>query len=109
MEFWESIVGWAKENLTTWTMTKAYIASAVAGGTFLVAQTGLGLFGLGADTDVDADVDADALDGGDSLNFLSIRALAGFLTFFGLVGWGGISSGWPTIVHWARRAPRGRP
>ena len=92
--FWSSIVGWAKENLSDWTMVKVYIARAVAGGTVLIGQTGLSLFGLGGDADVDPDMDVDALDGADSLHFLSIRALAGFLTFFGLVGWGGTASGW---------------
>ena len=95
-ELWESITGWARENLSDWTMVKVYIACAAAGGAVLLGQTGLNLFGLGGDTDVDADVDVDDLDtdGGGSLNFLSIRALAGFLTFFGLVGWGGTTAGW---------------
>jgi len=97
---WDSIWGWAKDNLSHWGMIKIYIACAVAGGSVLVGQTGLNLFGLGdADTDVDPDVDVDDIEGGDDLNFLSIRALAGFLTFFGLVGWAGAGSGWPTWGH----------
>jgi hypothetical protein len=92
--FWDSIVGWAKEHLSEWTMAKVYIACAIAGGTVLIGQTGLNLFGLGGDSDIDPDVDVDEIEGGDSLNFLSIRALAGFLTFFGLVGWGGTASHW---------------
>ena len=95
-EIWEKIVDWTRDNLSEWTMVKVYIACAVAGGTVLIGQTGLNLFGLGGDTDVDPDVDVDDLEGGDSLNFLSMRALAGFLTFFGLVGWGGTTSGWGT-------------
>ncbi len=91
---WESVVGWAKDNLTEWTIVKVYIACAAAGGTVLLSQAGLNLFGLGDGTDVDPDTDVDDLDGADSLNFLSIRALASFLTFFGLVGWGGMASGW---------------
>ena len=47
---------------------------------------------------MDPDVDVDDLDGGDSLSFLSVRALAGFLTFFGLVGWTGISKEWNSGV-----------
>jgi len=93
-EFWDSITGWAKENLSDFAMAKVYIACAIAGGTVLIGQTGLNLFGLGGDTDIDPDIDVDALDGGDSLNFLSIRALAGFLTFFGLVGWTGTDAEW---------------
>jgi len=97
---WDTIVDWTKNNLSEWGMMKIYIACAIAGGTVLIGQTGLNLFGLGdADTDVDPDMDVDDIEGGDDLNFLSIRALAGFLTFFGLVGWGGVSSDWPTPVH----------
>ncbi len=95
-EFWDSIVGWGKDHLTDFTITKMYIACAVAGGTVLIGQTGLNLFGLGGDADVDPDVDVDDIDGGDSLSFLSVRALAGFLTFFGLVGWSGTGQGWGT-------------
>ena len=97
---WDTIVDWGKTHLGEWGMVKIYWACAIAGGSVLVAQTGLNLFGLGdADTDVDPDVDVDEVEGGDDLNFLSIRALAGFLTFFGLVGWGGSGAGWPTAVH----------
>jgi len=92
---WDSIVDWVRNNLSDWTLTKLYIACAAAGGAVLIGQTGLNLFGLGdADTDIDPDVDVDEIEGGDSLSFLSIRALAGFLTFFGLVGWGGTTSHW---------------
>jgi hypothetical protein len=101
-EFWNWLGGWAKENLTEWTIAKAYIACAVAGGAVLIGQTGLNLFGLGGDVDVDPDADVDAADAdGGGLNFLSIRALASFLTFFGLVGWGGTASAWgtgPTVL-----------
>ena len=97
---WDSITDWFRNNLSDWTMTKVYIACAVAGGSVLIGQTGLNLFELGGDaSDIDPDTDVDALEGGDSLNFLSIRALAGFLTFFGLVGWGGTASDWsPTVT-----------
>lgn len=97
---WDTIVGWAQDNLAHWGMIKVYIACAIAGGSVLIGQTGLNLFGLGdADSDVDPDVDVDDLDGGDDLNFLSIRALAGFLTFFGLVGWAGAGADWPLAAH----------
>ena len=93
-EIWDSISGWAREHLSDWTMIKIYLACAVAGGAVLIGQTGLNLFGLGGGEDIDADADVDTVEGADGLNFLSIRALAGFLTFFGLVGWGGTASDW---------------
>ena len=96
---WESIVGWVRDNFGDFVLVKVYIACAVAGGAVLIGQTGLILFGLGDGADVDADMDVDDMDaGGDGLSFLSIRTLASFLTFFGLVGWGGTNSGWPTWV-----------
>ena len=96
---WESIVGWVRDNFGDFVLVKVYIACAVAGGAVLIGQTGLNLFGLGDGADVDADMDVDDMDaGGDGLSFLSIRTLASFLTFFGLVGWGGTNSGWPTWV-----------
>lgn len=97
-EIWDSITGWAGDHLTNWTMIKMYMACAIAGGAVIIGQTGLNLFGFGGDTDVDPDTDVDALDGGDSLSFLSVRALAGFLTFFGLVGWHGTANEWGTGV-----------
>lgn len=94
-EIWNTITDWARDNLADWTMTKVYVGCAIAGGTVLLGQTGLNLFGLGdADADVDPDMDVDEIEGGDNLNFLSIRALAGFLVFFGLVGWYGTAEDW---------------
>ena len=97
-DLWETIRGWVSENLSDFTMTKIYIGCAVAGGAVMLGQTGLSLFGIGGDGDVDPDVDVDDLDGADSLSFLSVRALAGFLTFFGLVGWTGVARGWDPLV-----------
>lgn len=86
---------WFKDQLTHWSMVHAYLACATAGGGMLLVQFGLSLFGLGGDMDVDADADFDTDGDGDgSLNVLSIRAVAGFLTFFGLVGWAGTGAGW---------------
>lgn len=62
-----------------------YLGSAVIGGGFMLLQIVLGM--LGGDADVDADVDVDAdFDGAEGGGGLSIRALAAFLTFFGLSG-----------------------
>ena len=97
-EIWDSITGWVSNSLSDFLTVKIYIGCAIAGGTVILGQTGLNLFGLGGDADVDPDMDVDALDGGDSLNFLSIRALAGFLTFFGLIGWTGTNYGWSPAV-----------
>ena len=96
--FWDKLVGCSSEHLTSWTIAKAYIACAILGGSVLIGHTGLNLFGLGGDTDVDPDTDVDALEGADAMNFVSVRALGGFLTFFGLVGWGGMASGWGTFL-----------
>ena len=94
---WQQFLDWARDSLSDWTMSKIYIACAVAGGTLILSQTGLSLFGLG-EGDVDADVHVDDVDASEGLTFLSLRAMAGFLTFFGLVGWGGVSSGWHPLT-----------
>ncbi len=91
----DQVLDWVRANLGTWTLIKVYVACAAAGGTVLLGQAGLNLFGLGGDTDVDADVDADDLDTGDgSVSFISVRTLASFMTMFGLVGWLGTAEGW---------------
>ena len=76
---WDWITEWSRNNLTDWTMTKVYLACAVAGGGVLLGQTGISLFGLGGADDVDPDVDVDELDGADGLHFLSMRALSGLM------------------------------
>ena len=95
---WNSITGWLSGQLDDFAITKIYIACAVAGGSVILAQTGLSLFGLGAH-EMDPDMSVDDLEGGDGLQFLSVRTLASFLTFFGLVGWAGAASGWSTPAH----------
>jgi hypothetical protein len=86
---------WLRAHLGEWALVKVYIACAIAGGTILLGQAGLNLFGMGGDVDIDADVDADALDAGDgTVSFLSVRTLASFMTMFGLVGWLGTAQGW---------------
>jgi len=94
----DQVLDWLGTNLGTWTLIKVYMACAAAGGTVLLGQAGLNLFGLGGDADIDADVDADALDTGDgSVSFISVRTLASFMTMFGLVGWLGTAEGWGSV------------
>ena len=68
-----------------------YLGSAVLGGAILTLQSVLLLFGGG-----DADGEVDHGDASDGFGFLSIRTVASFLTFFGLMGLYGVSSGWGT-------------
>ncbi|NOT32446.1 MAG: hypothetical protein HOP15_18530 [Planctomycetes bacterium] len=85
-----------------WTMELTYMACAAAGGTVLVLQTALMLFGVGDGHDVDLHHDVGS-DGGDHpdgfFSLFSVRALASFFTFFGLTGWMGTDNGWnPTVT-----------
>ena len=94
----DQVLDWLKENLSDFALIKVYIACAAAGGTVLLGQAGLNLFGLGGDTDVDADVDADDLDTGDgSVSFISVRTLSSFMLMFGLVGWLGTAEEWGAV------------
>jgi hypothetical protein len=84
-----------------WTMEFVYMACAAAGGTVLVLQTALMLFGVGDGHD--ADLHHDMGDGGDhpdgTFGLFSVRAIASFFTFFGLTGWLGTNNGWnPTVT-----------
>lgn len=90
-----------------WTMELTYMACAAAGGTLLVLQTALMLFGVGDGHDADlhgVDLQHDAgSDGGDHpdgfFSLFSVRAIASFFTFFGLTGWMGTGNGWnPTVT-----------
>jgi len=90
-----------------WTMQFAYIACAAAGGTVLVLQMVLMMLGVGdghPDMDLHHEYDAGggAHAGGDHadqvFSLFSIRAIAAFLTFFGLTGWLGTSKGWDGTV-----------
>lgn len=87
-----------------WTIKTLYFATAAAGGTVLLVQTVMLLFG-GGDSDVahtDGHVDIGAADSGEphghdaGLGLLSIRSCAAFLCFFGLTGLYGSSRGWST-------------
>ena len=85
-----------------WSREMMYLICAVVGGAVIVLQTLLLLFGFGGMDDVDGIGDADVhLDGSEgAFGFLSVRAVAAFLCFFGLAGWGATTAGWgvfPTI------------
>jgi hypothetical protein len=86
-----------------WTMELTYMACAAAGGTVLVLQTLLMLLGFGDGGDVDLHHDVGDVSGdGDhdgAFGLFSVRAIASFFTFFGLVGWFGVRRGWsPTVT-----------
>lgn len=84
-------------------METIYLGCAAAGGTILVVQTVMLLFGGG---DHDADVghvdhtEMGAADSGEAhgqgtgFGLFSVRTVAAFLTFFGLAGWAGLNAGW---------------
>ncbi len=76
-----------------------YLGCAALGGGVMLLQTVLTLFGGGVDADGDFDADVDSVDAdhGTGFSLLSVRSVAGFLLFFGLVGWGGHSDGWGTF------------
>ena len=89
-----------------WTMQFAYAACAAAGGTVLVLQTLLMMLGVG-----DGHPGMDLHHGGEAggahegsdhpdqvFSLFSIRAIAAFLTFFGLTGWLGTSKDWDSTV-----------
>lgn len=85
-----------------WTIKTVYLACAVAGGFVLLIQTVLLLVG-GGDTDaphVDVAPDIGASDSGEApghdtgFGLISIRSVAAFLTFFGLMGLYGVTRGW---------------
>jgi hypothetical protein len=75
-----------------WTLETIYFGCAVVGGAVLLLQTLLLLFG--GDVDGESDVDGDS----DGFSLLSLRAIASFLAFFGLAGWGGTEAGWSTAM-----------
>lgn len=85
-----------------WTMEFTYMACAAAGGTVLLLQTALMLFGVGdghADVDGHHDLGGDGDSHDSSFGLFSVRAIASFFTFFGLTGWMGTTKDWdPTVT-----------
>lgn len=80
-------------QLSDITARSVYLGCAVAGGAVLSIQ--LLLLFLGGDV-ADGEVDVDG--GSDGVSFFSIRAIASFMTFFGLIGLYGLQSGWTPAV-----------
>lgn len=86
-----------------WNMETIYLGCAAVGGTILVVQTVMLMFG-GGDHDMDAvHVDTSDIGAADSgevhaqdsgFGLFSVRTVAAFLTFFGLGGWAGMNAGW---------------
>jgi membrane protein implicated in regulation of membrane protease activity len=77
-------------------METTYLICAVAGGTVLLAQTLLSLFGGAAHSDVHVEDTPDSIaDAHDSfLKLLSFKTVVAFVTFFGLAGLAGRNAGW---------------
>lgn len=85
------MLDWLNGLTEDFQMRSIYLVCAVIGGSIMSLQLILLMFG----GDVDADTDVDHIDhGGDGFGFISIRSVAGFLTFFGLTGMYGQAEHW---------------
>lgn len=89
-----------------WKMETIYLGCAAVGGTILVIQTVLLMFGGGDDDMGDVHVDTSDIGASNSgevhgtdtgLGLFSVRTISAFLTFFGLAGWGGLNAGWSPL------------
>ena len=81
-------------------MGSLFLYCAVIGGTILVAQFLMLLFGFGGDTDIEHATGGDHQVGHDQGAFLklfSLQTVSTFLTFFGLVGLGTLELGWSPL------------
>jgi len=85
-----------------------YMSCAAAGGTVLVVQAALSVLGLGDDHDASHDAAFGAHEADHGLPLLSLRAIAAFLTFFGLGGWWadarGLAPVWSALIGLAAGA-----
>ena len=83
-------------------METTYLVCAIVGGTCLVLQTLIALFGLGADVDADlSGHDAPVLEhdaDGAFFKLLSLKTVVAFVTFFGLAGRLAQNSGLPDLI-----------
>lgn len=85
-----------------WSLLTVYLGCAAAGGTILLVQTVMLLFG-GGDHDGDVghvETGIGASDSGEvhtqdtGFGLFSVRTISAFLAFFGLAGWAGLRAGW---------------
>ena len=91
-------------------MGSLFLYCAVIGGTILVAQFLMLLFGFGGDTDIEHATGGDHQVGHDQGAFLklfSLQTVSTFLTFFGLVGLGTLELGWSPLSVAAAAAAAG--
>jgi hypothetical protein len=89
-----------------WTLETLYLACFALGGSVLVLQTLMTMFGGADHSDVGIGhvehIDIGSTGSGEShesdsgMSLLSVRSIAAFLACFGLVGWGGVHAGWRT-------------
>lgn len=81
-----------------------YLLCAIVGGSVLVLQTVMLMFGgddaSGADMtphDIGNSGSGEAHEADTGLSLISVRTISAFLAFFGLAGWGATRAGWETL------------
>lgn len=80
-------------DLITSPLAAVFFFSAVAGGTVLLLQFLLLLFGLGGDVDDGSDAGAESSDSFAAFKVVSFRTIVAGVTFFGLGGLAGLTGG----------------